>query len=766
MKKPLVCFLFAALTVGLVSACQKKEETPVLTKEETMAMFAEKKIVSYEGGEKIVFKTFDGQELKTVTGKDSYSFRDEIPQRKANEKYHYDFAGWDVTYDFDAKETIAKAKYQEVLNEYEVRFIDNGVVVDTQKVPYGSTPIAPEGFEASEDLEPVFKNKTYYSKVRGTGDVGTDGLIFEVIPGNEIAVINYIGLDEDVIIPSSYDGLPITTIETDAFKNGTGVKTIYIPNSIKLIEPNSFRGIESLTAITLEEGNAVYSLDANGGISWQEEFYGEYYKHLLYVPSGKVDLLEISDDYFYIDDGALANTNATILKISTSGFLRFDEIFGGDYAIVRNNVKQLIITDGYLRASMCENMTELYSVTVVDNPELGDYVDTAAFKGCTNLRGIILPSVITTLEDEAFMNCLSLEDVILGFGDLAITTVKKNVFKNCPNIKGYEKDGVVYVGNNEHKYQIPVRITENLVEELEIPADVLAIPDGFFNFNQVLTDLTFEDGSRLKSIGDRAFYGCSNLDIFGTTESPFYHYIPASCEKVGYQAFTNTKYDTSKSAWFWININGTNKKYYMVNLLKNCGAFDIGRYTKFIDPYGLRGGYDSVSVDANNSYDIVVQKSDVLLNSYTFLHCKRSNTTLTSSNFGVIPYMAYAAPYCCNGIALTKAIFLDTSASYSAALSEIGEYAFAGCKLDSSNKLRGMENVIGTGAFRNGINANVTFRVDTYIHLKTVGADAFYSSDYGFTLNFTTDSIPEGWDENFDGANGNNTKNVYRFNQA
>ena len=770
MKKPLVYFLFATLSLVAVTGCQKKEEIHVQTKEEAMAALAEKAVIPYEGGEKIVYKTFDGKKLKSVYSQDPYSFRDEIPQRRSNEKYHYDFSGWNVTYDFENKETIATAQYEKILNEYEVRFMDGDQIINTQMVKYGSKPVVPKGFEASETIKSVFKNKTYYRALRGTGAVGTDGLVFELLPSfEEFAVQDYNGDAVDVVIPSVYENLPVTKIMKDAFKDANHVKSIYIPNSINQIEPNAFRGIENLNTITLEEGNTVYFLDSMGALAWNEDFYGELYSHLLYVPSGKVDLLEISEDYFYIDDGALANTNATILKISSTCFLNFLDIFGDNY---NNNVKQIILTSGYLRHNMCENMTNLMSVTVYEAPNnyddpdyegknFGDEVDYNCFAGCTSLRGISLPSIITSINDEAFKDCTSLEDVILGFGDLSITNMGKDVFKNCPKIKGFEKDGVVYLGNNEHKYQVPVKIIEeNLVENLEIPAEALLIPDYFFQRNQVLRDLSFEEGCRLKTIGDYAFSICSNLDLYSEK-----HYLPESVEEVGYKAFANTDFDDNDSAWLWINVSGTNYKYCMVSLKKNCTEFELGKYCKFIDAYGIRRGYSSVTNPYGNS-TFSIHYNDVLLNSYVILHTKRTNTQLLASNFaGSIPYLAHIAPYCFYNQELTSCVLVDKTATGSNRkyINHIGEFAFYYCKLNANVYLCDYCEYVGGNAFYQGIATNVTFNITS--RLTYVGDSAFKCDSYGFTLKFQGSEIPATWDRNFDGEQGSNTKNTYQYNQ-
>ena len=759
MKKPLYFCLFAALAMIAVSGCNNKakEEEPVEAKEEAMERFKQKEIRAYDGGEKIVYKTYDGKVLKTVETTGSYSYEDEIPERPSDERYHYDFAGWDITYDFADKATVAKAKYEKVLNEYEVRFVENGEIVNTQMVTYGEMPVVPEGFVANESIKAVRTHKTYYAKAKGNGEVGSLYLIYELSnEADEWYVMGYTGNEEHVVIPSIRNGLPVTTIETDSFITGTDIKSIYIPNTIKNIEPNAFRGIESLDTIELEDENPVYQLDESGAIFWVEDYYGEPWTHLTYVPSGRVDLLEISNVYDEIDDGALTNTNATIVKLPLN-FLKMLDILGDRYD--NNSIKQVIITQGHIRSAMFKDMTELYSVTIKeDNPDAsGSYIAENAFEGCINLRGIALPSFITEISYEAFKGCTNLEDVVLSFGDMAIESFGKDVFEGCDKLKGYLNQGVLFLGNETHKYQIPVKVTDQLGSSFVVPADTLVIPDRLFYKNQILEDVDFSQCTRLKSIGEEAFYQCLNLDLYSET-----HCLPETLEEVGYKAFASTKYDESVSAWLYLHINDSNRKYCMVNLKKACTDFELGYYCKFIDRYGLKNGFDTITNPDNNP-NFEAHKTKILIESYHFVRAARSMTTVTSSSFqyGNYPYIGNLDPYCCYNVGVTSFGYL-ASGNQSNYLGEIGEFAFYYSKLDSNMMFGTYIRTIGSCAFFYGIKASVTLNIPNY--LLFVDNYVFYA-DYRFTLKFKGSQIPDTWDQNFDGYNGSNTNNTYLFNQ-
>jgi hypothetical protein len=768
MKNKKQLLLIASLLLPMLSlaGCKKQSQANSLTKEQSAKLLAEKAVIPYEGGQKIVFKTFDGQKIKAVYTSDPYSYKGEIPTREDDEKYHYLFSGWNVTYDFDAKETIATAQYEKELRKYEISFVSDGQVISKDYYEYGTIPVAPDGFEATESIKPVYRDQKYINKVNYlSGDYYSEGLIFVLLDNKtEFAVNNYFGEEENIVIPETYNNLPVTAIQQDAFINAPGIKTINIPKTVKNIEANAFRGLESFEYFELDEENPVYKLDSSGAIYYIEtDSHGEEYKYLLYVPSGKSDLLEISDSYFRIVDGALNKTNATTLKLA-SDFLSMCDIFGGTFD---NNVKSVILTSGYIHDKMFMDMTELYSVTIYEDDGLGvndfgTYIGEKAFKGCSNLRGISIPSQITRIEDEAFAGCTSLEDVRLSFDELTIEYVGTNAFLGDENLKGYDKDGVIYLGNPTYKYQIPVIVTDNVSPHVEIPKDTLLIPERLFEKNQIIEDLTFEEDCRIKRIGEKAFNQCVNLDLYSNI-----HYLPTSLTEVGYMAFSNTKYDENKSAWLYTRIDETDCKYCLVNLIKNCTTWQITKYTKFVDPYGLKNGIDDLQYkDGVENSTFTIHNGKILTTGYTVLHATTKTTTVDEAVFQYrVPYIGVIAPYAFKDISsLTTCIFLNKSGNNNS-ISQVGEYAFYYCVVGGLYLNRYLKSV-GAFAFKGSIKANTTLKINKL--LTYAGSEAFNpaSTYYGYTLQFESDHIPETWDINFDGEQGNHSKNTYQFNIA
>ncbi|MCH5155392.1 MAG: leucine-rich repeat protein [Clostridiales bacterium] len=75
---------------------------------------------------------------------------------------------------------------------------------------------------------------------REKGDNGTVGLLYGEIGGDAYEVVGYIGDEKNVVVPAKHNGLPVTTIATDAFYySETKVERVTLPEGLKSIEAHA-----------------------------------------------------------------------------------------------------------------------------------------------------------------------------------------------------------------------------------------------------------------------------------------------------------------------------------------------------------------------------------------------------------------------------------------------------------------------------------------------------------------------------------------------
>ena len=87
-----------------------------------------------------------------------------------------------------------------------------------------------------------------------------DGFVCETT-NNSVSILKYIGLDNNIVIPTVIDGKNVTAIGDSAFYNCTSLTSIVIPEGVTTIGDDAFYKCTSLTSIVIPEGvTAIGSL--------------------------------------------------------------------------------------------------------------------------------------------------------------------------------------------------------------------------------------------------------------------------------------------------------------------------------------------------------------------------------------------------------------------------------------------------------------------------------------------------------------------------
>ena len=186
------------------------------------------------------------------------------------------------------------------------------------------------------------------------------------------------------VIPSTYNGKPVTSIYEFAFNGCTSLISVKMPDKITSIDDLAFSGCTSLTSVIFP--NSLTSIG-----------YAAF--------SGCTSLTNITlpNSLTFIDGGAFNDctslTNITIPNGVTSIGM---DTFNG-----------------------CTNLT---SVTF---PNRLTSVGNRAFSDCTSLTNITLPDSVTTIGARAFVNCTSLTNITIGNG---VTSIESDTFNGCTSL--------------------------------------------------------------------------------------------------------------------------------------------------------------------------------------------------------------------------------------------------------------------------------------------------------------------------------------------
>ncbi len=228
-----------------------------------------------------------------------------------------------------------------------------------------------------------------------------------------IKIFKYIGTAENVKIPATIKNLPVTEIGNKAFCGCNRIKSVDIPDSVKIIAEDAFDGCENFTL------NISFSADVK---------FGNFFIKPKFIPTVK------PTDAKYFD-----------YTITEKG-VRINGYHGADNSvIIPTLIENLFVTEiGYRAFYECRNLKEIIIPDSVT--EIGEY----AFYSCNGLRTIQIPNSIKRLNAQCFSWCENLSEVDILEG---VTEIGYAAFSDCPNLKKIDiPDSVKYIdyGNFFH----------------------------------------------------------------------------------------------------------------------------------------------------------------------------------------------------------------------------------------------------------------------------------------------------------------------------
>lgn len=401
----------------------------------------------------------------------------------------------------------------------------------------------------------------------------------------EVTIYSYVGSDTDVTVPSEIKGVPVTTLH-GTFSGKETVKTVTIPEGVRLIEYHAFHGCTALTTVVLPSSleemteNTFYqctnlktvSLDtANSKLTKIGQYSFAYCEKLtgFDIPSSLKELEEgvffrcsslkkiiIPDTVEKIDRSAFYEcTNVIEIKIpgtvkeaSDIALVGCEKVITAELPISMVTLANLqrsddletlvIVDDGSTELPDKDALNEKKKLKKVVFPDSLTSIPRAFCRSVSALEEVKLPANLKIISNASFSECTNLKTIDLPD---TVTEIGAFAFADCTSLKDFTiPDGIKSIGEEA--------FYNSGITSLVVPESVETIDKLAFSHMANLTNatfpagcgITFSDCKNLKTakitgnptvIDNYMFYECSQLTDFE---------IPGSVKKIGYAAFYNT----------------------------------------------------------------------------------------------------------------------------------------------------------------------------------------------------------------------------------
>lgn len=311
-----------------------------------------------------------------------------------------------------------------------------------------------------------------------------------------IAAKDITELPDVVIIPSTYNGKPVTVVAEGAFKETIKedgfwlggifygqdsvyfctIKTVVIPESVTRIENEAFKNCTHLTKVIMGDSVTHIGNYAFMNCKFKTIDLSESLTHIgEYAFMSAIEVVVLPDSLTTIAPYAFASSNLTTItipksvkEIGNNAFTMCDllcevvnnssvelgylppsvlEVHSGESKIVNKNGYLFYKHDGKnLLVRYIGNETDL-ALPPSFNGE--DYdIHNLAFANCYKITSIVIPEGVKEIGSSAFFMCESLEEVYLPKSITTLhTSYGSNLFPECISLKevhyaGSEADGM------------------------------------------------------------------------------------------------------------------------------------------------------------------------------------------------------------------------------------------------------------------------------------------------------------------------------------
>ena len=376
------------------------------------------------------------------------------------------------------------------------------------------------------------------------------------------------------------------------------------------------------------------------------------------------------------------------------------------------------------------------SLTSVEIPSSVTSIKNETFAGCTGLTSITIPNGVTSIGGQAFRDCSSLTSVEIPNG---VTSIGSQAFRDCSSLTSVEiPNGVTSIEYQAFSYC-------SSLTSVEIPNSVTSIGNSAFQYCKGLTSIEIPNG--VTSIGTYVFSSCSKLKSVE---------IPNGVTSIGSNAFSYCSSLTSVEIPNSVTSIGDNAFSY-------CSGLTSVEIPNSVTSIGISAfSYCSslTSVEIPNSVTSIGQYAFYECSGLTSVEIPNSVTSIGFSAFyscsslkevhisdiGAWCGIRFADSNYANPLYIAKNLYLNgelvTELVIPEGVTEVKASAFVGYDKLLNVTIPSSVTKIGSSAFSSGANAVFDIAAE---ELSTIGSGAFHPNAVIVVPDAVVDAYKAAW---------------------
>ncbi len=371
-------------------------------------------------------------------------------------------------------------------------------------------------------------------------------LIFSLNPDGNSYCVEQINSSEaeEIVIPETYKGKPVTTINIFELRKNT--KKITIPKSIKEITCSLGSYDKQI------EINYLGTIEEWLNIDFDSKFWSCAGTDL-YL-NGKIPTELVIPEGTQTVGVAFAGCDSIERVVLPESIIEIGEgAFSGCSNLKEINIPDSVTKIGDSAFHRCSSLEEINlpnSITEIGN---------GAFSSCTSLKKIIIPNQVSVIESSTFSNCTALEEITIPS---SVTEIEMYAFIDCTTYKRiYLSDITSWIniwGRGKIELGGDFYLNGELITNLKIPDGVERIDAD--TFSRFLSIKSVYIPKSVEYIYGDAFYYCEDL------------------EKITFERTSGWIATNSYGDWGYRG----GEAVYVTNEEKNAESFKGGFYTEYI----------------------------------------------------------------------------------------------------------------------------------------------------------------------------------------